>query len=78
MNCKNVCRWIYQDSFSTETWKISETISFNRHISFDYRERYNLDLIVKAEKVCWIKNKWNDDSNQYKNEMKSFDFFEKD
>jgi hypothetical protein len=34
--------------------------------------------ISETEWSCWTKNRWNDDSNRYKNEMKSFNLFEKD
>jgi hypothetical protein len=44
-DCKDVNEWFYQSAVSTKTRRIFETISFNRHHSFDQVEKtINLNI----------------------------------
>jgi hypothetical protein len=43
-DCRNVSKRFYQDVVSTKTRRISETISFNRHHSFDQSEAISLNI----------------------------------
>jgi hypothetical protein len=59
LDCRDVSRGFHQNAVSTKARRISETISSDRHHSFDQSEAISLSI----EMLDWrnmLKNKWSD------------------